>query len=163
MEEWKTNPSRKLDAIAQIINWHLKEDNQPPLRVDNNELVPNDSWHGKELSGDLPPDKAVIHLAFPSSFPQVSAVRKVVLLLVSTVYNDSLKQLLDIYGVKYVSISGHNPPSTRTKIIQDFRSSGRDGARVLLLSNVGLTGLNLPCANILIVVVSSRFNYICND
>jgi superfamily II DNA or RNA helicase len=43
-------------------------------------------------------------------------------------------------------------------IIAKFKASGRDGPRVLIISNVGLTGLNLPCANILIIVVSICFS-----
>ena len=35
-----------------------------------------------------------------------------------------------------------------------FRHSDRDGPRVLLLSNVGMAGINLPEANILIALVS---------
>lgn len=40
----------------------------------------------------------------------------------------------------------------RGKILENFRSPA--GGRVLLLSNVGATGLNLDIANILIVIVS---------
>lgn len=71
--------------------------------------------------------------------------------------NTALQQVLDIHKIKHVSISGKAPVPTRTKTLQEFRSSDRDGPRVLLLSNVGLTGLNLPCANILVIVVSFCF------
>ena len=40
----------------------------------------------------------------------------------------------------------------RGKILETYRSSG--GGRVLLLSNVGATGLNLDIANILVIIVS---------
>lgn len=43
----------------------------------------------------------------------------------------------------------------RGKVLEGFRSSG--GGRVLLLSNVGATGLNLDIASILVIIVSSTF------
>jgi SNF2 family DNA or RNA helicase len=42
----------------------------------------------------------------------------------------------------------------RKEILDKFRSSARpDGARVLILSGVGMVGLNLACANIMVVMV----------
>lgn len=43
----------------------------------------------------------------------------------------------------------------RGRVLENFRSA--TGGRVLLLSNVGATGLNLDIANILVVIVSSSF------
>lgn len=45
----------------------------------------------------------------------------------------------------------------RTKVIHQFRTSGVDGPRVLLVSIVGTTGLNLPFANILVSLVCIPF------
>lgn len=44
----------------------------------------------------------------------------------------------------------------RSRAIREFQEAGRDGPRVMVLSNVGITGLNLACANIIIVLVSRR-------
>ena len=63
--------------------------------------------------------------------------------------------MLGLYGIKTLAIHGKVNQSTRTEIIKTFRTSGVDGPRVLLLSSVGETGLNLPCANIMVVTVSS--------
>ena len=41
----------------------------------------------------------------------------------------------------------------RRKTVQAFATSGVDGPRVLLVSNVGGVGLNLQCANIVIFLV----------
>ena len=43
----------------------------------------------------------------------------------------------------------------RTGILQDFRQAGPTGPRVLIISSVGATGLNLAFANILIQLVSA--------
>jgi superfamily II DNA/RNA helicase len=53
-----------------------------------------------------------------------------------------------------VSIHGKINHPQRVKILEDFKKGGRDDARVLLISNVGSTGLNIAFANILIIVVS---------
>ena len=52
-----------------------------------------------------------------------------------------------------MQLNGKMPPSERDESVKKFRAAGRDDARVLILSNVGMTGLNLPCANILIMLV----------
>ena len=53
-----------------------------------------------------------------------------------------------------MSIHGKINHPQRVKILEDFKKGGRDDARVLLISNVGSTGLNIAFANILIIVVS---------
>lgn len=56
-------------------------------------------------------------------------------------------------GIEYVAIYGEVSQRSRVEKLRQFRESGRDGARVLILSNVGSVGLNIACANILIIVV----------
>lgn len=61
-------------------------------------------------------------------------------------------------GVQYMSINGNNPPKVRQKTLEHFRAAGRDDPRVLIISTVGITGLNLACANIVIMLVSASSN-----
>lgn len=63
--------------------------------------------------------------------------------------------MLKANGVKFLEVSGNITPSERVKRLKQFRASGRDGERVLILSNVGSVGLNIACANIVIIVVRS--------
>jgi superfamily II DNA or RNA helicase len=49
------------------------------------------------------------------------------------------------------------PTTARAEVIKKFRNGGLNDPRVLVLSNVGMTGLNLPCANILIMMASKLF------
>jgi SNF2 family DNA or RNA helicase len=63
------------------------------------------------------------------------------------------EQVLKENGIKYVSIHGSLSQKARVDMLREFRESGRDGARVLVISNVGSVGLNIACANILIIVV----------
>lgn len=62
--------------------------------------------------------------------------------------------MLNHHNIKSVSIHGKINHPQRVKILEDFKKGGRDDARVLLISNVGSTGLNIAFANILIIVVS---------
>lgn len=64
-------------------------------------------------------------------------------------------QVLELNHILTLQIHGKLSISARTDIIAQFKSSRRNGPRVLIISNVGLTGLNLPCTNILIIVVSN--------
>jgi Helicase conserved C-terminal domain len=62
--------------------------------------------------------------------------------------------VLKLNGIKTLQLEGSTPVSRRPEIINQFKNSTADGPRVLIMSTVGLVGLNLPCANIMIKVVS---------
>ncbi|KAG1891850.1 P-loop containing nucleoside triphosphate hydrolase protein [Suillus fuscotomentosus] len=135
LDEWKKDPSRKLDVLAQVIGWHQEQDGRLPLCVVDDQLVVSSANPDVPTAGmadPMPCDKIIVYCAFPSSYTQV----------------------LELNGIRTLQIHGKLSISTRTDVIAQFKSSGRDGPRVLLISNVGLTGLNLPCANILIIVDS---------
>jgi SNF2 family DNA or RNA helicase len=56
-------------------------------------------------------------------------------------------------GIHSLTLHGQMSLPKRTEQLETFRHGDRDGARVLLISNVGSVGLNIACANILIIVV----------
>ena len=62
-------------------------------------------------------------------------------------------QVLSLHGIKNLQLQGKTRQNVCTDIISKFREGGVNDARVLVLSNVGLQGLNLPFANILVMVV----------
>ncbi|KAG2352807.1 P-loop containing nucleoside triphosphate hydrolase protein, partial [Suillus spraguei] len=134
LEEWTKDPSRKLDTLVEIIRWHLEVDARAPLRVVDDKLVPSaNSANETSLTGGAPCDKVLVYCAFPSSYTQIMKV-------------------LQLREIQALQIHGKITIPARTEIITKFKDSGRDGPRVLIVSNVGLTGLNLPCASILIIV-----------
>lgn len=137
LDEWKKDPSRKLDVLAQVICWHQECDGCLPLHVVDDVLVESSAHPDFTVSatGSMPCDKFLVYCAFPSSYTQVLKV-------------------LELHGITTLQIHGKLSTTARTDVITQFRSSGRYGPRVLIISNVGLTGLNLPCANILIIVDS---------
>lgn len=60
--------------------------------------------------------------------------------------------MLNIHGIDVMEYNGGMTQQQRGKVLEAFRDKG--GRRVLLLSNVGATGLNLDVANILVIIVS---------
>ena len=63
------------------------------------------------------------------------------------------EQLLEWHEIKVVTMHGGMSQEKRVALLNEFRLCDRDGARVLLISNVGSIQLNMACANILIIVV----------
>ena len=53
-------------------------------------------------------------------------------------------------------LNGHQGEPQRSAAIQRFKDAGRDKPRVLLMSSVGIVGLNLTCAHIVIFLVSAQ-------
>lgn len=77
MDEWKKDPSRKLDVLAQVICWHQALDGRPPLRVvDDRLMVPsaNSNVTTSSIAASMPHDKILVYCAFPSSYTQVLKV-----------------------------------------------------------------------------------------
>lgn len=70
-----------------------------------------------------------------------------------TIHNHE-QQILRLYGFAFVTVTGDMPPAKRAAMLKQFARGGRDGARLLILSAVGLVGVNLAIACILIIVVS---------
>lgn len=64
--------------------------------------------------------------------------------------------MLQSKGIKLVTMDGGMTQQKRMEVMDEFRSSDRDGARVLLISNVELVGLDITCANILILLVCTH-------
>jgi SNF2 family DNA or RNA helicase len=62
-------------------------------------------------------------------------------------------QVLEANGIKVVTMHGSMSQNKRVELLKEFRNCNRDGACVLLISNVGSVGLNISCANIVIIVV----------
>jgi hypothetical protein len=58
-----------------------------------------------------------------------------------------------LHGIKAMSITGKHNPRVRAQTLLEFRQSPK--SEVLFMSNVGIAGINLDCANIMIILVSN--------
>ena len=63
--------------------------------------------------------------------------------------------MFDLEGIKYLFISGKVAPKKRAKILKEFRESKEP--LVLVVSGVAQSGLNIDCANIVILKVRQMF------
>ncbi|KAI6124726.1 hypothetical protein EDD16DRAFT_1474980 [Pisolithus croceorrhizus] len=80
------------------------------------------------------PDHIVVYLAFPLS-------------------NGTIFDILSLYGIQAVELNGSLTTKKQQSAINTFRKSTcTSGLQVLILSNVGIVGLNLACTNIMIMV-----------
>lgn len=137
LEEWNGSPTKsmKLDVLAKLLTYHLESDGRQPLTIDESgrSLVPNLAFKAGNTHPDEP-DRIVVFSAFVTS-------------------NQAIVDILDLHGIHALELNGQTPMKKRKDILDDFRSSvGTKGARVLILSGVGMVGLNLACANIMVVV-----------
>ncbi|KAH0826428.1 P-loop containing nucleoside triphosphate hydrolase protein [Lanmaoa asiatica] len=134
VNQWRCKPSTKLDILATILVHHLAKDNAPPLKVHSNGIsLETDSSQPLDDVTHPDPDRIVIFSAFPSS-------------------NAAIRDVLTLFNIKTVELNGKTPQNKRKGVLNEFRSSTRDaGARVLILSMVGAVGLNLACANIMVI------------
>lgn len=76
LEEYNEWPSRKLDAVKDILQHHLANDNAPPLKIIDGELKPDPfAPPPPAVAEDLPRDKIVLYSAFPSNGRILQRVR----------------------------------------------------------------------------------------
>ncbi|KAH9949213.1 P-loop containing nucleoside triphosphate hydrolase protein, partial [Amylocystis lapponica] len=136
IEEWQRDSSVKMNALVDIVRHHLNADGAPPLCIEtpgSNVLVPDLQAPVDSRGPHSLPDKLVIFVAFPANC-------------------DVLLAVFGLYGIKVLLVTGEVPVPQRAAVLKQFHEAKRDDARVLILSNVGLVGLNLACANIMVVL-----------
>ncbi|KAG1737029.1 P-loop containing nucleoside triphosphate hydrolase protein [Suillus lakei] len=117
---WKKDASRKLDLLVEVLQHHLELDARAPLKVVEDNLVSSESANSAVNDASGPDgalsDKIVVYCAFPSSYTQIM-------------------KILGLHGIQALQIHGKISTSARTEIITRFKNSGRDGPRVLIISN----------------------------
>ncbi|KZP14422.1 hypothetical protein FIBSPDRAFT_684637, partial [Athelia psychrophila] len=134
MEEWMRHPSAKLCATGRIASHHLATDNAQPLHcVSERELIPNPDAKVTDRPHGLPRDRIVIYSAFPSS-------------------SEVITDVLRVYGVELLEFNGSMSEKAKAESLAEFKSEEDGTRRVMLLSSVGTTGLNLDFANVLIIL-----------
>ncbi|KAG2336037.1 hypothetical protein BDR05DRAFT_897311 [Suillus weaverae] len=126
-KEWNASPTKsmKLDVLAKLLKYHLESDGRQPLTMDESgrNLVPNLAFKAGNANPDEP-DRIVVFSAFVTS-------------------NQAIVDILDLHGIHALELNGQTPMKKRKGILDDFRLSaaGSKGARVLILSGVGMDTL----------------------
>ncbi|KAH9828555.1 P-loop containing nucleoside triphosphate hydrolase protein, partial [Rhodofomes roseus] len=153
VKDFEAMPTAKLRALLDILQYHLSNQKAPPLNIkkeyrgcsssslppfpEPNKLYPMEDFEYERYGGDGP-DKIIIFSFFPSN----NFIHRSLILL----------QLLNAYGIKTVYVHGQMSAKKRAEAIAQFRNSDMTGPRVLVMSGVGATGLNLAWANIMIFI-----------
>ncbi|KAG1744242.1 hypothetical protein EDB19DRAFT_1632838 [Suillus lakei] len=138
LEEWNTSPTKsmKLDTLVKLLMYHLESNSRWPLVIGESDynLVPNLAFEAGNANPDEP-DRIVVLSAFVTS-------------------NQAIVDILDLHGIHVLELNGQTPMKKHKGILDDFRTSvvGTKGACILILLGVGMVGLNLACANIMVVV-----------
>ena len=144
------NPSSKLDTFMKIIRHHLAERGRGPLRNAPTLDDPNHLRYAEEImrpegteaapDPEMPHDKIVAFVMFPDNLTP-------------------LRCMLEEAGVKWEEYIGTVPAQKRAALLEKFRTS--KDCHVLLVSKIGSTGLNIPFARVLVVIVSTFTPSLC--
>ena len=175
-EEYQAQPSGKLERLVAILRHHLASDGASEMRTMEQEEKeeasgpsqqqqsqqqpqpppppPQQQQQQQQHGPPLPPDKIIVYSYFPSSFWLIKLVSdpRFFVKKVSGGWTNE-EQVLEANGIKVVTMHGGLSQQKCVDLLNQFRYCDRNGARVLLISNVGSVGLNIACANILIIVV----------
>lgn len=140
--EWKRDPSAKIDYLLDIVQHHLSQDNNRPIYAIRRGKPVIAAEHELPLEAraprptGLPSDKILIYSAFPLN-------------------NDLIIRVLGLHGWSAAQINGSMSAKARSDALRKFKqSTSSRGPRILIVSNVGTVGLNIPEANILIQMAS---------
>ncbi|KAG6903925.1 hypothetical protein DXG01_013848 [Tephrocybe rancida] len=136
LPEWELVKSTKMDTCARMTRHLLSRDDAPPM-IFKDGIVEYSPVPEPQPGEDVKKTKKIIiYQEFPSLGPL-------------------LRNILTLYGIKHVYIDGQTSFQKRNKIVKAFREDPT--IRVIIISSVGSTGLNLTIACIIIFLVSESF------
>lgn len=173
-DQYSQVPSCKIESLVEILRHHLATDGASGVRPSRQILDASSPGASSQVTPVSPmapqprpdinrtPDKVIVYSFFASSFSLIKMVSRATQTDVTAPNMRSL-QVLEQNDIKVLSIHGGKKQQERVALLEEFKSSGRDGPRVLLISNVGSVGLNIAFANVLIIVVRVKhaFSRIC--
>ncbi|CUA73437.1 helicase SWR1 [Rhizoctonia solani] len=132
LENLEQMASSKLLLTLNIIQ-HYKDYSAQPL------------FFNRDGSRDLEREANFV----PPASPQIpEKPRKILIFIAYDRHTQVTKFVLDLSDIKYLEYNGSKSDVERNRAIKEFET--KDDTRVLLLSNVGTTGLNLPMASVVI-------------
>ncbi|GLB33117.1 putative helicase [Lyophyllum shimeji] len=129
LTEWEEKKSTKFDTCARMCRHILTRDDAPPMIFENGVVVYPDIPLPKPGENILRETKILIYQEFPSLGPL-------------------LRNVLELYGIRCMFIDGQTSLNKRAQIVDKFRND--PSLRVLIVSSVGSTGLNLTAASVVI-------------
>jgi SNF2 family DNA or RNA helicase len=144
-DEWERSQktSAKLEAIISIAQHHLQRDGNSSLQL---------SAEGELVSDEDSVNSADSLSSPPQSSPSTNYVLdKILIYCTFRKGADIIQQVLSFYGIEALIFNSSLTESKKRQNLNSFRNDPR--YRVLIIGNLGIAGLNLACANILIIAV----------
>ncbi len=132
MDEWAKRPGTKLLALMRLLQHLLSDDAAKPPVVNDGAIVYPPLPDGQATSQQR---KILVYYEYPMSTATVQSV-------------------MMLYGVTPFIINGDMRTKDRDEAVQEFIHTKDPARRVLLFSSVGAAGLNLACADTVILFVS---------
>ncbi|KAF8523869.1 P-loop containing nucleoside triphosphate hydrolase protein [Hysterangium stoloniferum] len=124
--DWEPVKSTKMDVYAKICKHYLSDDNIPD--VEFNEGIP----------------------IFPRlEVPSQIMNRRILIYSESPIVTRLLRNVLELYGIKSLSIDGKDDFDLRDVTVDEFHKP--DNLRILIISSIGGTGLNLTICDVIIL------------
>ncbi|KAF8872160.1 hypothetical protein BD779DRAFT_1679866 [Infundibulicybe gibba] len=132
IEEWKKLPGTKLQTLLSILQHLLIDDSVEHASVDE---------HGELV---LP------QTSIPDGC-QPTRARKILVYHEFPMMEKTIRSALSVHGINTFCINGSYSANQRARQVSEFTSSTDPDWRVFLFSSVGATGLNLACADVVIL------------
>ncbi|KAL7280993.1 hypothetical protein ACG7TL_004295 [Trametes sanguinea] len=125
-------PSTKINALLSLLHYHVGKTCAPPAVIQDGVVYPPEEGAANDwnMVPGAHPDKILVYSAFPSLFWIISSA-------------------LELLDLEHITLHGGLPAHVRTERLRQFREGSTP---IMLMSNVGTTGLNIAFANILIIV-----------
>ncbi|PCH42729.1 hypothetical protein WOLCODRAFT_152763 [Wolfiporia cocos MD-104 SS10] len=130
------NPSSKIDSLITLLKNHLVHNNTQPMKFNENlqQLVIDEDYILDECVASLHPNKIIVYCTFPLNIPMIAP-------------------FLQEHNIKYLQVVSQGMSIKQQSVnLKWFHKSGVDSPRMLLLSGIGMVGLNITNANILIIM-----------
>ncbi|TFK64365.1 P-loop containing nucleoside triphosphate hydrolase protein [Pluteus cervinus] len=132
-EDWEKSPGGKLAFTIKLLQHCLRHDKAPPPTVNSDGDV--------EFPG-LPES--------PSGSESATPERKILMYHEFPMMAHTIASALEVNGIKCYVVNGSMTITERNQTLRKYVDNVDPSVRVLLLSSVGITGLNLACASIVI-------------
>ncbi|KAF8500014.1 P-loop containing nucleoside triphosphate hydrolase protein [Hysterangium stoloniferum] len=124
--DWEPVKSTKMDVCAKICKHYLSDDNIPDV----------------EFNKGIP--------IFPRlEVPSQIMNRRILIYSESPIITRLLHNVLELYGIKSLSIDGKDDFDLRDVTVDEFHKP--DNPRILIISSIGGTGLNLTICDVIIL------------
>ena len=144
--------STKLDTAAQLCRYLLQRDNPPLPEFTGGSVRFPSLPQLLEVEIATQNTKIVIFSEFPSMCSVLQNVSHRVIVSLISVWLIRF-QVFNLYGIKTLVVNGSMTYEKRASIIKNFREN--PAMRVLVLSSVGTTGINLAFCRVIIFLVHS--------